>query len=59
MYFTIRGRVDSFEDSSYERTGNEGTPEQAKQQEALLSALEGGNDTANVPLFDVSGHEPN
>jgi hypothetical protein len=27
------------------------TPEQAKQQEALLSALEGGNDTADGPFI--------
>jgi hypothetical protein len=34
------------------------TPEQAKQQEALLSALEGGNDTANIPLYDLGASEP-
>jgi hypothetical protein len=32
MYFTIRGRVDSFEDSSYERTINEGTTEQTTER---------------------------
>src|SRR5690348_6766362 len=32
MYFTLRGRVDGFEDSSYERVINEGTPEQTTER---------------------------
>ncbi|MBA3824993.1 MAG: hypothetical protein H0X24_13990 [Ktedonobacterales bacterium] len=39
MYFTIRGRVDSFEDSSYERTVNEGTPEATTEMVARYQLM--------------------
>jgi hypothetical protein len=33
------------------------TPEQAKQQEALLTALEGGADSSSVPLLELGGDQ--